>query len=170
MGREIRMVPPNWKHPKGQHDEFQPMFNENFDDAFATWLAHFDRIRNGDLDEIERDCYAGEGKNPLAEWLADSPPPDRNYYRPWRDDEATWVQVWETVSEGTPVSPPFPTKEKLIAYLVKHGDFWDQKRGHGVYSIEQATAFVESGYAPSMVISGGQMARGIAAASLPAAK
>lgn len=55
-------------------------------------------------------------------------PPEREYYRSWKDEDATWFQVWETVSEGTPVTPPFATKEELIDYLVANGDFWDQKR------------------------------------------
>jgi hypothetical protein len=43
-------------------------------------------------------------------------------------EDATWYQLWETVSEGTPVTPPFATKEELVQYLVEHGDFHDQYR------------------------------------------
>jgi hypothetical protein len=32
------------------------------------------------------------------------PPPDHP-----RDKEATWFQAWKTVTEGTPVTPPFAT-------------------------------------------------------------
>jgi len=35
-------------------------------------------------------------------------PPDKEYYRPaWTEEEATAFQMYETVSEGTPVSPFF---------------------------------------------------------------
>jgi hypothetical protein len=73
-----------------------------------------------------------------------------------------WWQVYETVSEGTPVTPPFATKEELIEYLVEHGDFWDQRNRHdyrcyvdpGCYppwSRKAATTFVmEDGWCPSM--------------------
>lgn len=153
MGREIRMVPPNWRHPKNDRGHEQPMYDENFADHFAKWLADFDRIRAGNLTDIERECYEGDGKIALAEWLRDEGMPrDPAYCRPWRDDEATWFQVWETVSEGTPVSPPFATRGELVDYLVKHGDFWDQRRGHGGYSREQAEAFVNAGWVPSMVV------------------
>lgn len=163
MGREIRMVPPNWQHPKNDRGHEQPMHDQNFADEFARWLADFDRIRVGNLTALERECYAEPGMNPLAEWLRDEgSPPDPAYYRPWSDEEATWFQVWETVSEGTPVTPPFATREELVDYLVKNGDFWDQKCGHGGYSREQAEAFVNAGWAPSMVTRGGQMATGIA--------
>lgn len=156
------MVPPNWSHPKNDRGQAQSMHDSNFGDVFARWLVNFDRIRSGNLTDLERECYADPGMNPLAEWLrGEGTPPDPTYYRPWRDEEATWFQVWETVSEGTPVTPPFATREELVDYLVKN-DFWDQRRGNGGYSRKQAEAFVSAGWAPSMVMRGGQMATGIA--------
>lgn len=53
----------------------------------------------------------------------------------------TAYQVYENVSEGTPVSPDFPTLEALNAWLTKQG-----------LSPEQAQAFVEDGHAPSFVV------------------
>jgi hypothetical protein len=38
-----------------------------------------------------------------------------------------WWQVWETVSEGSPVTPAFETAEALIEHLVQHSDAWDQR-------------------------------------------
>lgn len=94
------------------------MCDLNFDDAFADWLADFDRIRAGDRELYPRG---------LADWLNDwGRPPDPAYYRPWKGDEATWYQVWETESgdgEGTPITPPFATREELVEYLVNHSDF-----------------------------------------------
>lgn len=163
MGREIRMVPPNWQHSKNDRGHLQPMHDRSFADEFTQWLADFDRVRAGSLTDLERECYAEPGMNPLAEWLRDEgTPPNPAYYRPWRDDEATWFQVWETVSEGTPVTPPFASRSELVDYLVAGGDDWDRKRGTGGYSREQAEAFVNAGWAPSMVISSGKMATGIA--------
>lgn len=148
------------------------MYNKSIADAHADWLADFDRIRAGNLTEIERECYAGPGKIPLAEWLSDDGmPPDPRYYRPWRDDEATWFQVWETVSEGSPVSPAFATREELVEYLVKHGDFWAQKRRERPPSRSAVEAFVlGDGWVPSMVVvsndQGSQTATGIGAMDL----
>jgi len=160
MGREIRRVPPNWEHPKDDRGNYLPMRDRTLEDRFAQWLADFDRIRCGELSEIERECY-GEG-NALANWLQDDGnPPDPKYYRPWSDAEATWFQVWETVSEGTPVTPPFETKQELVDYLVECGDFWDQRRGNGGHSRKAAEHFVDSGWAPSFVMGGGKMAAGI---------
>lgn len=172
MGREIRRVPPNYEH-KQREAAFkmggwvkagpQPMYNELFDVKFAEWLADFDRIRAGNLDDLERDCYP----NGLSDWLLDEGwPPDRDYYRTWSDHEATWFQVWETVSEGTPVSPPFATREELASYLAVNGDFWDQSRGHGGWGEENARAFCQMGWAPSMAIIGGEL---LPASAIPAA-
>lgn len=157
MGREIRRVPPNWEHPqrdpehdKYRHGGYQPMYDERFEDRFDRWLSDFDRIRAGNLDDLERECYP----RGLADWLLDDGAPhDPAYYRPWSDDEATWYQAWETVSEGTPVSPPFATQDELIDYLAKHGDFWDQKRGDTPSPRAAYEKFVkETGWAPSMVL------------------
>lgn len=93
---------------------------------------------------------------PLAEWLSDEGrPPDPDYYRPWKDEDATWFQVWETVSEGTPVTPPFATKEELVDYLATKGDFWDQRRGDGPWVRTNAEAFVGSGWAPTLMVKDG---------------
>lgn len=157
MGREVRMVPPNWEHPKidrhGRVDD-QPMYDQDFGEKFAEWLADFDRIRAGNLTDLERKCYP----RGLADWLQDEGlPPDPAYYRPWSDADATWFQLWQTVSEGSPVSPPFATKDELAAYLAEHGDFWDQKRGDGGWGLARARAFVASGWAPSMAIMDGMV-------------
>lgn len=152
MGREVRRVPPNWDHPRqeGRYSgDLQPMFNERFDNKFAEWLTHFDRLRRGELDDVERKHYPLG----LADWLQDEgQPPDPKYYRPWKDEEATWFQVWETVTEGTPITPPFATPEELVDYLVANGDFWDQHRGTGGWDRKNALSFVSKGWAPSMVL------------------
>lgn len=69
-------------------------------------------------------------------------------------------QVWETVSEGSPVTPVFATAEELIEFLVNEGNKWD-----GPISREAAEKFVKgSGWVPSMVIADGKMYKGIESA------
>lgn len=163
MGREVRRVPPNWDHPKTIDDDgqerLQPMYDQTFADAVKEWKEGYAAWEAGD-----RPFYAA----PDAEyWDHEGPPPeDRAMYRPWSDEEATWFQLWQTVSEGTPVSPPFATKEELAQYLAEHGDFWDQKRamepdtarlfgipfGQPGWGYERARAFVNAGWAPSMMV------------------
>lgn len=154
MGREIRMVPANWQHPESEDDygrmRKQPMHMGNFADAKKEWiegLLKWETENKSTLEECEYWDYYGN-------------PPEAQYYQPWKSEDATWFQLWETVSEGTPVSPPFATKEELSNYLSVHGDEWDQKRGHGGWGVERAEAFVKAGWAPSMVMIGGQVIDG----------
>lgn len=128
MGREIRRVVPNWEHPKterrnGQID-YQPMYDASFHERMVEWWNGYNEWRNGTHKDFEK-----YGKDYPNYWDWHGGPPDPEYYRPeWKEGEATWFQVYETVSEGTPVTPPFATKEELVEYLVANGDFWDQKR------------------------------------------
>lgn len=50
-------------------------------------------------------------------------------------------QVWENVSEGSPVSPVFATADDLVQWLIEQG-----------YSEAAARAFVKQGYALTMAI------------------
>lgn len=88
------------------------------------------------------------------------PPRIEHYNHYYTEDEATWFQLYETVSEGTPVSPPFETKEELSQYLHENGDFWTQMdlkkpehlRRRGKPTLEQARSLVETGFALSGMI------------------
>lgn len=125
----------------------QPMHNEDFEEACAEWHAEYAKWMTG-----ERPDYfdASEHPNGIEFWEWHGNPPERKYYRPWKDKDATWFQVWETVSEGTPVTPPFETRQELVEYLVAHGDYWDQQRGDRPWSRKSAEAFCNTGWAPSM--------------------
>lgn len=155
MGREIRRVPANWEHPrtdKYYDGRYQPMHDETFDSAAEDWKERFAEWERGERPEY----FDAEKYGHYEFWEWDTSPPDREYYRPYKDEDATWYQVYETVSEGTPVTPPFSTQDELIDYLVKNGDFWDQKDGRGGYTKEQAECFVkENPWVPSMIINTG---------------
>ena len=60
--------------------------------------------------------------------------------------------MYETVSEGTPVSPVFETKAELVEYLVRHGDYWDQSRGDGGWDRKSAEGFVDKEWVMSGMI------------------
>jgi len=88
----------------------------------------------------------GEGMDPAV----------RDAYEAWEATEPPagegW-QVWETVSEGSPVSPVFASPGELTMWLTGEG-----------YTQRAAMAFVEHGWAPSFVIGGGRMGDGISMA------
>lgn len=176
MGREVRRVPANWQHPITEDNygrkRKQPMHDVAYEAACAEWLADFDRIRGGGADKWEIECYP----NGVCEWAAENTAPKPAYYRPWKDEDATWFQVWETVSEGTPVTPPFATKAELIQYLAENGDEWDQQRcmepdwarlwggvpGVSAWGIERARRFVNAEWSPTFVIQDGKVLDGTA--------
>lgn len=141
MGREVRRVPPNWHHPQtskyGREECYQPMHDETYEHAANEWLKEFHDFMADPKAQAE--ALSAECK---YFWDWHGSPPTQEYYRPYSDEEATWFQVYETVSEGTPVTPAFATKEELVEYLVANGDAWDQKRGDGPWTRKSATAFV----------------------------
>ena len=142
MGREIRRVPPSWEHPKDSNGNYIPMHNKNFDEAFVAWCEGYRLWRTGN--------HPNQKDYPFWEW--EGYPPHPEHYHHFKEEEATWYQMYENVTEGTPVTPPFKTKEELIEYLSEHGTFWDQKEGKGGWKCENAEKFVESGYAPSFMV------------------
>jgi hypothetical protein len=153
MGREIRMVPPNWEHPRDDHGHFQPMYDKTFADAAKGWKTEFAEWESG-----KRPDYCEDAESRALEfWEWHGGPPDRVYYRPYKSEDATWFQLWETVSEGTPVSPPFATREELADYLAVHGDYWDHSRGNGGWGKAAADAFVKVGWAPSLMVAHGEV-------------
>ena len=165
MGREIRRVPPNWEHPteKCIHSPrhggcayarthggqcFKPLMQ-----GYAEAKARFEKMQ------------AEEGLQKALDYYGEAPSMN-DYVSDWPESEATWFQVYETVSEGTPTTPPFATREELVEYLVKHGDFWAQQDGEGGVSRKAAEAFVmRDGWVPSMVVEDGKITLGIETAA-----
>lgn len=162
MGREIRRVPPNWLHPtydennaRSQRDigKFIPMFDQTFEDAVAEWKKGFLA-----WEAKKHECYIPE----MEYWEWDSPP-NRECYRPRFTQPATWYQIYETVSEGTPCSPPLKTKDELVNYLMTEGGL-DRDEYPDLFPLltrEQAERFVKAESCFSMVFENGELKQGI---------
>jgi hypothetical protein len=72
-------------------------------------------------------------------------------------------QIWQTVSEGGPVSPVFSTPEALARWMATPGNDTSITRGR---TYEQWLAFITGpGWAPSMVMRGGELMDGVDAAT-----
>ncbi len=130
MGREIRRVPRGWEHPRNERGEYQPLYDREFDVAAKQWK---DGLAAWEAGEKSEDCEY---------WEWEDGPPDREYYRPRWTEEPTCFQMYETVSEGTPVSPVFENEEDLVQWLIRQG-----------HSEHSARTFVEKKWAPSMIVS-----------------
>lgn len=153
MGREIRKVKKGWEHPKKDNGQYQPMYDEYYGDAIAEWFnEHNLWLAGNHPQQIEYPEYKTKYRF-YADYGGD--PPHMKYYRQeqWTEDEACCFQMYETVTEGTPVSPVFETLIELEDWIVTNLG----------YSRHAAHAFCESGYAPSMIMCAGVIKDGIAA-------
>lgn len=159
MGREIRKVPKNWKHPKDSKGNFLPLHNQNSDDAFAEWLLMIDNARKGIFE------YDFDKEKSLHQFCSENPCPSPEMLLPYKDDECDCFQIYETVSEGTPVSPVFETKEQLIEWMAMPIDMESEYTYISPYdgevtsmqgkTREIAEAFAKSEWAPSMTMHNG---------------
>ena len=104
-------------------------------------------------------CDACNGEGHIEKWVG-----QRALAEAWEPIEPptgeAW-QVWETVSEGSPISPAFDAREELVEFLTTPA-----YRGiGGPLTREQAEAFVEAGSSlGTFVVSDGQMTPGDAVA------
>ena len=98
MGREVRKVPATWEHPKDRSGAFVPMM--------ATFPYTDEDIREGIQDG----------------WLEGDPPHYGYDVMPqWPELERTHYQMYETATDGTPISPVMETPEALARWLADHG-------------------------------------------------
>ena len=136
---------------------FMPLKNKTHAEALSEYEKERSEWDAGIYPE-----WTSEESKKLSYDEYDGGPPDPDYYRPAYATEPTHYQVYETVSEGTPVTPVFATPEALIDYLAEHGTFWDQRSSFGParggWGRENAEAFVRGGgWMPTIVIRGNRM-------------
>lgn len=80
---------------------------------------------------------SAENKRRAARWRRKEPP------------KGTGYQIWETVSEGSPISPVFATPEELADWMAEPGHGWSTDQGT---TREQWLRFINGlGWAPSMM-------------------
>lgn len=151
MGREVRRVPLDWQHPRDEYGHYVPLYDQVYEDAAAEWLANLRRWEDGTHPDLIDDPDL-KTRMPFF-WGWDGGPPDKERYRErhWTAEEATGYQFYETVSEGTPLSPVFASADELAAWLVS-------TQG---YSEKSARSFVAAGWAPSFVMAGGVIVDGV---------
>lgn len=147
MGREIRMVPKGWEHPKGKNGEFMPMFDEDFESAAREWLDSCILWDNNEHETLYNDPNLKKSYPFYWQWAGQSP--SEEYYRP-KFENANCFQIYENVTEGTPVSPVFESKHEMFNWLVSEG-----------YPEEAARTLIEYELAPSMMVRGGKIAMNI---------
>ena len=138
MGREVRMVPANWEHPKRGDGSYEPLY-----DGYERAVEQFAK-------DIE--------KMGLAKALEenDGGPCYSDYMHP--EGERTHYMMYEDTSEGTPISPAFATPEELAQWLADNGA---SSFGRMTATYEQWLAMIKRQWAPSFVIANGVMQSGV---------
>lgn len=188
MGRELRMVPADWNHPRNERGSFIPMLNASYNEAVKQWndvylpewlegLRLWTEERkvkdyNGNLVGIDAMLAEARAKAPEWRpvpadpdyhwWAGDKPkePDPADYMPDWPDELRTHFMMYEDTSEGTPISPAFATAEALARWLADTGAsaFAGQTATY-----EQWLATIKRGFAHSATLSGGRLVSGVAA-------
>lgn len=131
MGRELRMVPANWEHPRDEHGYIPLMPGEWFASVHKEWL---------------------ESDQDYNEPTADEFMPN------WATEQRTHFMMYEDTSEGTPLSPAFATAEELARWLAdtNASAFADMTATY-----DQWLRTINRGFAVSMVIENGVTRSGV---------
>ena len=162
MGREIRRVPSGWEHPRDEKGHFIALYDDTFTRAAQEWLDAAILWSRGE----HHDQKAGYGLGSPFFWQWNGGPPDKERYRPEFTTPADCYQIYETVSEGTPVSPVFPTVESMIEWMTRPIDRTSEyNRGADWQSMQgmtraQAERFCQAGSSPSMISMAGNIQAG----------
>lgn len=155
MGREVRKVRADWKHPTTDGKEnYIPLHEDSFtdaqtkwDEAKRQWDAGF--TRDWSADGIAFKAKDAEDTETYEEYAGERPT-QYEYMPYWKPEERTHLQMYETCTEGTPISPVMETPEELARWLADNGA---SSFGSSTASYEDWLATIKQGWAPSAVFS-----------------
>ena len=139
MSREVRRVPMDWQHPK-------------FRDPQYAWQVYEPLM----ADYLESLKWWRE--NPQWHEEGEAPPDHRDYMPYWPEEMRTGWQMYETVTEGTPISPVFATAEELARWLTDNGA---SAFGNATATYEDWLATCKAGFAVSMVATSDGLMSGV---------
>lgn len=154
MGREVRIVPKDWEHPKYTNGNFIPLFGGDFEEDAKDWDAEKEEWDSG----VYPDYVDEENKKmSYAEW-AGGRPVKEDYMPNFPEGTATYLMMYENTSEGTPISPAFKTPEELAQWLCENEA---SAFGSQTASYEGWLRVAKGGYAPSAISSGNGLQSGV---------
>lgn len=125
MGRRARRVPAGWEHPKDDRGRYVPLRDGlKYPERVRAWDEGATKWREGltasSAARIWEPIPAKYRGLTYAEFEGPRPEPDE--YTPRRPpSECTHWQMYEEVSEGTPVSPVFDSAQELARWMAEHG-------------------------------------------------
>jgi hypothetical protein len=150
MGRELRRVSADWQHPKDERTgRFKPLHEGDYKTAAEEWCAEFAAFKPDEFSSYYWE-YAGN-------------PPEEDEYmfsKPVDPATLTHFMMYESTSEGTPISPAFATIEELARWLADTGA---SAFGDMTATYEQWLATCKRGWAAGAMIDGRGLQSGVAA-------
>ena len=152
MSREVRRVPLDWQHP-------------------MVWAERWDKDRQCVRPMLVPRALADDFSGAVAKWERDgrdvAERPDPLDYMPDfsdRDPASLGWCMYETCSEGTPISPVLGSPEELARWLTDNGA---SAFGYSTATYEQWLNVCRGGWAPSAVaMPGVGLVSGVAASAL----
>ena len=90
-------------------------------------------------------------KQQAEDWERTEPPEGEGY------------QLWETVSEGSPISPVFATAEELAEWIVTSPDYKWRKNDKGITREQWLKFIIGPGWCPSLIMVDGRVMTGVEA-------
>jgi hypothetical protein len=120
MSQEVRRVPADWQHPRNSEGDFIPLYDgAKFPVHVARWDKENAKWAEGfctDFDGGWKPLTDEQRGRTFASWDGDRPD-QKNYMPLWPDEQRTHLVLYETITEGTPVSPVLSTDEELARWL-----------------------------------------------------
>jgi hypothetical protein len=165
MGREVRRVPKDWKHPRKDNGNYQPLFEGGYMQKLKDWNKGKKKWDEGLVEDWGggKDAWKDKSEDlknmTYSEW--NNPAPEKEHYMPdFKEEEKTHIQMYEDTSEGTPISPVLETPEELARWLAdnKASAFAGRSATY-----EQWLATIDRGSAPSAIVSNGVVKSGVEA-------
>lgn len=158
MSREVRRVPATWEHPTRDSGRYKPLYDGDFAKRAREWMDEAIAWDAG----THRNAAEYKTEYPYF-WQWEGMPPNEEDYMPsWPDAERTHYMMYETTSEGTPISPALESPELLARWLADHGA---NSFGSSTATYEQWLGVCRGGWAPSAVIVDGRFMSGVEALS-----
>lgn len=129
---KLRRVPENWAHPKDANEQYIPLLDGSYSEYSQKYDLDKEMWNKGFYEGLDKVLNASKEPNwipveeedkqlSFEEWDGEKCKPED--FRPdWPPSEQTHFQMYEDVTEGTPISPVFEKAEDLAFWLCQNLD------------------------------------------------
>lgn len=163
MSREVRRVSANWEHPRDARGYFIPLLGGSFKEKLEAYKIEACQWALGNELSYATQPPSFVPRDASTDGMTfeegnGSIPKKEDYMPDWPEAERTHYQMYESTSEGTPISPVMETPKALARWLADNNApaFADMGATY-----EQWLATIRKGWAPSAVSGGNGLVSGV---------